>query len=223
MLLVALCAATAVNAQSFRFGPTAGVQFNKPSDMKTKVGFNAGVRGEMYFSDNTAKGLFLDASLLFDAKNWKSEGYYDTKTGLSNEWKYNTYGLSLPVNIGYKAAVSRSVSVFAAAGPYINIGLSGKSKVTSSKDVAKSFDPSKEKPGQGGTTVKKETTETASSNVYSDKLMNRYSWGVDFKVGAELSSHYQLYVGYELGLSKIFKNSLDSKHHTLTIGVAYMF
>lgn len=222
MILMALCFAAMANAQSFRFGPTAGVEVNSPSSMKTRAGFNVGVRGEMDFK-GAAKGLFVDAAALFDAKNWKSDGYYDTSTGLSNEWKYNTYGLTVPVSVGYKFAVAKSLKLFAAAGPYMNIGFGGKSKVTTTKESGKSFDPSKEMPGQNGTTVKTETTSTASSNVYSDKLMNRLNWGVGFKVGAEVCKHYQVSVGYELGLSKIYKKSLGSKHRTLSVGVAYMF
>lgn len=222
MMIAAMCFAAMANAQSFRVGPAANVQLDSPTDMKTKVGFAVGARGEMDFK-GAAKGLFLDAAVLFDAKNWKSDGYYDEKTALSYEWKYNTYGLSVPVNMGYRFDVSKPVKLFIAAGPYLNIGFGGKSKVTTTKEQGKTFDPSKEKPGQNGTTVKTETTSTASSNVYSDKLMNRLNWGVGFKVGAEICNHYQVNVGYELGLSKIFKNSLDSKHRTLSVGVAYMF
>lgn len=37
------------------------------------------------------------------------------------------------------------------------------------------------------------------------------------------STETKLEVGYELGLNKIVKNSFDSKCHTSTVGVAYMF
>jgi len=99
-----MCVAAVMNAQSFNVGPSAAFELNSPTDMKSKVGFNVGARSEMFFGDDTAKGLFLDASLLFDAKNWKSDGYYDTTTKVSSEYSYNTYGLTIPVNIGYKAA-----------------------------------------------------------------------------------------------------------------------
>lgn len=198
MFLFALCVATVASAQSLRFGPTASLELNSPTDMKTKVGFNVGVRGELDFKD-AAKGLFIDAAVLFDAKNFKSDSYYDLTTKTSSEWKYNTYGITVPVNIGYKMSVSKSVGLYAAAGPYVNLGIGGKCKVEQS------------------------TEKTVSDNVYSDKLMNRFNWGLGFKVGAEVCRHYQVNVGYELGLSKIFKNSLDSKHRTFTVGVAYMF
>lgn len=208
MLLLALCLAVVAQAQSFRIGPAAGVQFNNPTDMQSKVGFNVGVRGEMNFKD-AAKGWFLDAAVMFDAKRWESDSYYDISTSTSSQWDYNTYGLTVPVNIGYKFAVSKSVSLFAAAGPYVNFGLGGKSKVITTEMPV-------------GTQGKVEKS-TASDNVYSDKLMNRVNWGLDFKVGAEFCRHFQVNVGYELGLNKIFKNSPDSKHRTWTAGVAYLF
>lgn len=216
LFLLALCFATAANAQSFRFGPAVGMELNSPSDMKSKMGFNVGIHGEMAFEE-AAKGLFVDASVLFDAKNFKSDSYYYATTKTSSKWTYNTLGLTIPVNIGYKFAVAPSVSLFAAAGPYINIGLGGKSKVQTMQLTDGSTTTS-----SAGQTSKYEEA-TASDNVYSDQLMNRINWGVGFRIGAEFSSHYQVSVGYELGLTKIFKDALDSKHRTLTLGVAYTF
>jgi len=126
------------------------------------------------------------------------------------EWKYSTFGISVPVNVGYKFAVAKQVKLFAAAGPYINIGLGGKDKV---KETLLNT---------AGGTIKTVKT-TASDNVYSDKLMNRVEWGLGFKVGVEVCKHYQLGVGYGLGLRKIYKKSLDSKHRTFNISAAYMF
>lgn len=220
MLLIALCLSAAANAQSFRVGPAAGVQLCSPTDMKSKAGFNVGVRGEMDFKD-ASQGLFLDAAVMFDAKNFKTDGYYDNILKTTSEWNYNTFGLTVPVNIGYKLAASKSVSLFAAAGPYINIGLGGKCKVTTTA-AANGTRATQKEPDTTEQTVK-ETKETVSDNVYSDKLMQRVNWGVGLKAGAEFCRHYQVNVGYELGLSNIFKGSPDSKHRTLTLGVAYMF
>lgn len=222
MFLAALFVATVANAQSFRVGPAASFEINSPTDMKSKVGFNVGVRGELDFEE-ASKGLFLDASVLFDAKNYKSDSYYDVTAKTSSVWDYNTYGITVPVNIGYKAAVSKSVSLFAAVGPYINFGIGGKSKVTTTATTVKSRATAKDTGASGKTEQTTETKKTVSDNVYSDKLMNRVNWGLGFKVGAEFCRHYQVNVGYELGMNKIFKNSLDSKHRTFTVGVAYMF
>lgn len=220
MFVAALCFATIANAQGLRVGPAASIELNSPTDFKSKVGFNVGVRGELNFKD-AAKGLFLDASVLFDAKNFKSDSYYDITSKTSSEWKYNTYGITIPVNIGYKAAVSKSVSLFAAAGPYVNFGIGGKSKVTTT--MVQSLTTAKASGTSTNTEQTTGTKKTASNNVYSDKLMNRVNWGLGFKVGAEFFRHYQVNVGYELGMNKIFKNSIDSKHRTFTVGVAYMF
>lgn len=216
MFLATLFVAAVVNAQSLKVGPAASIEINSPSDMKSKVGFNVGVRGEFDFKE-AANGLFLDAAVLFDAKNFKSDSYYDVTAKTSSVWDYNTYGITVPVNIGYKAAVSKSVSLFAAVGPYVNFGIGGKSKVTTTATKVQS------RAVEGKTEQTTETKKTASDNVYSDKLMNRVNWGLGFKVGAEFCRHYQVNIGYELGLNKIFKNSLDSKHRTFTVGLAYMF
>lgn len=222
LFMAALCFATIVNAQSLRVGSAASFEINSPTDMKSKVGFNVGVRGELDFKE-ASKGLFLDASVLFDAKNYKSDGYYDVTAKTSSVWDYNTYGITVPINIGYKAAVSKSVSLFAAVGPYLNFGIGGKSKVTTTSTTIKSRATAKEPGTSDKTEQTTETKKTVSDNVYSDKLMNRVNCGLDFKVGAEFCRHYQVNVGYELGMNKIFKNSLDSKHRTFTVGVAYMF
>ena len=66
--------------------------------MKSKVGFNVGVRGELDFKE-ASKGLFLDASVLFDAKNYKSDGYYDVTAKTSSVWDYNTYGITVPIKL----------------------------------------------------------------------------------------------------------------------------
>jgi len=161
--------------------------------------------------------------VLFDAKNFKSESYYDVTAKTSSVWNYNTYGITVPVNIGYKAAVSKSVSLFAAVGPYINFGIGGKSKVctTVMADATRAAAKEVGTSDKIGRTI--ETKQTVSDNVYGDKLMSRFNCGLGFKVGAEFFRHYQVNVGYELGMNKIFKNSLDSKHRTFTVGVAYMF
>lgn len=209
MFLAALCVAAAMNAQSFRIGSTANVELNCPSDMKSKVGFSVGARGEFVFRI-AAKGLFLDVSALFGKKNFKSDGCYDVVSKEVTEFRYGIYGIAVPVNVGYRFAVSKPAELLAAIGPYVHFGLGGtiEKRVTTYNDFG---------------SLDTDMLSDASTNVYSDKLMNRVSWGIGFKAGAEFSSHTQLYVGYELGLNKIFRESLDCKHRTLTVGVAYMF
>lgn len=51
LFMAALCFATIVNAQSLRVGSAANFEINSPTDMKSKVGFNVGVRGELNFKE----------------------------------------------------------------------------------------------------------------------------------------------------------------------------
>ncbi len=199
LLISAFCLSVLANAQTFKIGPTARFQVNSPTNAETKVGFGVGVQGEYAFSDKD-KGLFLDASLLFDAKNWKSATYFDNSTSKTGKWNYSSYGLNIPINIGYRFHLTKSFNLLASAGPYFEIGVAGKEK----SDFAR-----------------KETT--ISSNTYKDKLMNRFNWGLGFRLGGEISNHFQVNAYYNIGLKDIYKTSLDSKHRTFMIGVSYMF
>ncbi len=199
LLISAFCLSVMANAQTFKIGPTARFQVNSPTNAETKVGFGVGVQGEYAFSDKD-KGLFMDASLLFDAKNWKSASYFDNNTSTAGEWHYSTYGLNVPINIGYRFHLTKSFNLLASAGPYFEIGIAGK-----------------EKSNIAG----KKTT--VSSNPYKDKLMDRFNWGIGLRLGGEISNHFQVNAYYNLGLKDIYKTSLDCKHRTFMIGVSYMF
>lgn len=115
--LMAVCAlaASAQSAGDVRFGVTAGMNLANISDteMKSRIGFNLGVKGEYNFSNS----LYGTASLLFTQKGCKEDGI-----------KVTPGYLQLPVNIGYRYNVSEGVSVFGETGPYFAIGICGKEK-----------------------------------------------------------------------------------------------
>lgn len=212
-------------AQSVKFGPVVNFQFNCPSGLDSKTGFNAGVRGELYLNKET-KGLFVDASLLYDKRSFASGGYYYNDYQTGSDYEYSTYGITIPVSVGYKFRAAKNVDLFAAVGPYINIGIGGKAKYIwqpkkqdGTRSTANELDKLKEQKKEAEKSVEK----TISDNVYSDNLLNRVEWGFDIRIGAELWHHYQLNASYGLGMSNIFKNNLEGKHRTFSIGVAYMF
>ena len=209
---ITLLFTTMASAQSFRIGPAARIQWSGTQAVNNKMGWAAGVQGDMTFGKEN-KGLFLDAAVLFDSKRCES-----VSVGYSNEhievyYKYHSYGFTIPVNVGYKFKFSDNFGLFAAAGPYLNIGLGGKAKQVS------------QKYGENGLLVGEPTEETVSSNIFKDKVMNRVGCGIGFKVGAEVFSHCQVQFGYNLGLTNTFKGTLDkdNKEQSFIIGLAYMF
>lgn len=202
--LLALGCFSVANAQTFRFGPTVAGSLNISDETKTKIGFAVGAKAEMNFN-SSEKGWFMDASVLFNNRNRQSEDYFNNETKLTQYWKYSTYSLLVPVNVGYKYQLSNCCSLLAGVGPYVDFGLTGTDKVTTT-DI------------KGHSKEKK-----MSSNVYGDNLFNRVNFGVDAKVGIEIAKHYQLSLSYSRGFTNIFKGGLNTKAQDLQLGFSYMF
>lgn len=121
------------------------------------------------------------------------------------DYKFSPYYLNIPAHIGYKFSVGRNVSLFVNAGPYFNIGLFGKSTMTVTD-------------GKGTS-----TTKNASDNLFSDKVLERFDWGLGFRAGAEIARHVQLSVGYDWGMKNVNKTGTDCKNRTFTASFAYLF
>ena len=130
-LAILAFAALSINAQDFkkfRFGPTAGLNVAKVTDLDAKmaIGFNVGARAEYNFNDN----IYLGSGLLLSQKGWKYDGFPETVT------QYAGY-LEIPVNAGYRYCASDNFALFGEFGPYIGIGIYGKNSYF---DAAKRFD-----------------------------------------------------------------------------------
>ncbi len=203
--MVALCCFSAVNAQSFRFGPTVAGSLNISKETKTKPGFAVGAKAEMDFN-NVGHGWFMDASVLFNNRNRQSEDYLDNGTKLTRHWNYSTYSILVPVNVGYKFNLSDNMKLITAVGPYVDFGLTGTDKVTTAD-------------AKGHSTEKK-----VSSNVYGDNIFNRVNFGFDAKMGIEIAKHYQFSLSYSRGFNNVFKgNGVNVKAQDIQLGFSYMF
>lgn len=216
-LLLALPFCMVAKAQDFRVGITGGYNLSSPSGYKSQSGFHAGVKGELGLPQVT-KGLYMDFGLMLSSHGWKSPGYYyngnynpstgektdKPSSGYTSGNKCTLYYLSIPLHTGYKFSIGRNISMFVNAGPYFNIGLFGKAKETITANNG---------------TISQETT----SNVFSDKMRNRFDWGLGFRAGTEIARHVQLSVGYDWGMKNIYKNDVDCKNKTFVASCAYMF
>lgn len=217
-LLLALPFCMATKAQDFRMGVTGGYNLSSSSGYKSQSGFHVGVKGELGLPQVT-KGLYMDFGLMLSSHGWKSPGYYyngnynpatgekpdKPSSGYTSDNKCTPYYLNIPLHIGYKFSVGRNVSLFVNAGPYFNIGLFGKTKETITPDK--------------GTATTKET----AGNVFSDKMLNRFDWGLGFRAGTEIARHVQLSIGYDWGMKNINKVGMDNKNRTFVASCAYMF
>lgn len=204
LFFFALLSFGAIQAQTFRIGPTVVGDVDLTKDMKAQLGYALGAKGELMFS-STNKGWFADASVLFGNQRMKSKDYFFTVGNTTKYWKYSSYVLTVPINIGYKFNVANKLNIFVAGGPYVDFGLTGSSKVFTSN----------------GSKVAEE--KKISSNVYKDKLFNRVNFGVNAKVGFEVSNHCQISISYNRGMTNMLKKTNDVKMQNVQLGFAYMF
>lgn len=204
LLLLVTLYVGGLRAQEFKFGAFTGMNVSSPSELGSKLGFNIGVKGELQFQNN----MYIDMGLSLSSKTWKSKGgYYDATTQETKTWEGTPYYLEIPIHLGYKTSVGENIKLFGSVGSYVGLGLFGKSKY---RVESKS----------------KGVNITTSNNLFKDKLQGRFDWGVGAKLGVEFHNHYQLSLGYNLGLKDIYnkeKGQSDSKNRVFNVSFAYLF
>lgn len=196
LLLVAAMATCTLSAQELRWGVTGGlnfanVHFSEPNSSDCYIGFNAGVKAEYDLEDAIASGFYADARLLYTLKGGRWSGIHQ-----------NLGYISLPLNFGYRYALSNDVKLFGGLGPYLAIGVLGKE-------------------------VFKEGDIKIKSDMFGENY-KRFDFGLNYNVGVELYDQWQVFMGFEHGLVNSFKSKLEgdnSKMHPLNfyIGCAFMF
>lgn len=199
LFLVVMASILSLNAQNFRLGITGGMNLNSVTNENSKVGYHVGVKGEYFFKED--KGLYLDMGIMLTNKNWETPFYYDNASQTASKWSSNPHYLHIPVHIGYMVPVSKKVSLFVNAGPYMGVGLFGKY-----------------------TAISGDKTVTVTDNIFKDYL-KRFDYGIGGKIGIEYARHLQLSIGYDWGLKNLKTKMypVDYKNRSLEISCAYKF
>ncbi|MEO6489663.1 MAG: porin family protein [Ferruginibacter sp.] len=158
----------------------------------------------------------LEAGLLFTGKGSKAETFFG-----SNDYyvktKFNPFYLEVPLNVLVKVPIGLGTKLFFNAGPYIAIGVAGKSKVDTKvgplqSNREQSIDFSNDDP----------FTSQQDDAAY-DKL-KRFDFGVNLGGGLAFK-RLILKANYGLGLSKINSTESDNnandknKFRTVSISV----
>ncbi|MCW3089224.1 MAG: PorT family protein [Ferruginibacter sp.] len=177
--------------------------------------FNAGVLGRFGISD-----MFdVESGLLLTGKGSKANTYFSSATDDNYvKTKFNPVYLEVPLNAVVKfplEAKSKS-NIFINAGPYIAMGVFGKSKVeqkflgvtsTSSSNIKFSND---------------DPFTSEQDDAAYDKL-KRFDYGLNFGGGVDLGK-FILKANYGLGLAKIgstqSNNSVDDKNKFRTWSIS---
>ena len=200
LALVAIVMALNVSAQDLRWGAVGAVNF---SWMRTKAA-GVGISSDSYI------GFQAGAKAEMDLADYLTDGFfadgalvYNLKGGSYSGSHTNLGYLQIPLNLGYRTPLSNDVSFIAGLGPYFGLGVLG-------KDVVK----------EGDTKVK--------TDVFGES-MQRFDFGLNYKLGVEMWNQWQFYLGFEHSLLNLAKTDADLgsgvKYRLVNfyIGTSYMF
>ncbi len=204
LLLAATLCISKVQAQTFtaKAGLNLGNVKEKGGgginpDYNMNPGFHVGMAVE--FPINT--WLAVEPAVLFDQKGAK---YNQSILGTDIDASIRLNYIDIPVNLKVSQKMENDMRIFATAGPYLGIGLSGKIK----GDV-------------GGQKVDEKVIWGSSE----DDMYKRMEVGATFGAGVEFNM-IQVGLSYDLGLSNVSAVTIDdysSKNRVLRFSVGYRF
>lgn len=185
------------------------------SDNNMLTTFNAGLMGRFGISD-----IFdLETGLLFTGRGSKTETYFSGDADDNYiKAKFNPYYIELPLNavVKFPFDTKGEKSFFVNAGPYVAMGVGGKSKIESkfiglTSNSTQSIQFNDDDP----------STSEQEDAAYNK--LKRFDFGANFGAGLDLGSVI-LKANYGLGLTKInsteTNNSDNDKNKYRTISVS---
>jgi hypothetical protein len=215
LLIVALCvgAFTTARSQIYVQGGVNLSNISTTASGETQknhmlTSFNAGILGRV----NIAAPLAFETGLLLDGRGSKSR---NTSSG-DNYYtaKFNPLYLEVPASLVLKLPLENSSNIFINAGPYIAMGIAGKSKVDG-KIAGVEFHSS--------TNIKFTSTDPTEDDQAYSKL-KRFDYGINLGAGIDVGK-LLVKVNYGLGLAKINSTETDNnaddknKYRTLSISL----
>ena len=214
LLIIALCTGvfTAAKSQVYIQGGINLANVSTSASGETQSNhmlttFNAGILGRI----NIAAPLAFETGLLLDGRGAKSK---NTSSG-NNYYtaKFNPLYLEVPANLVLKLPIQNTSNIFINAGPYIAMGIGGKSKIDG--NVAGVEFHSSEN-------IKFTSTDPNENDQAYSKL-KRFDYGVNLGAGIDVGK-ILLKVNYGLGLAKINStqtdNSTNDKNKYRTVSIS---
>jgi len=222
LIALAICAGLFTNAKSQKVYLQGGVNLANISTSSSGAteknnmltSFNVGVMGR----SNASEPIALEAGLLLDGRGSKANTYTTSSTDDNYiKTKFNPLYLEIPVNLIVRMPLQSKSNIFVNAGPYIAMGIGGKSKVetkflgavsNSSSDIEFNND---------------NPSTTQQEDAGYDKL-KRFDYGVNLGAGFDLGK-ILLKANYGLGLAKINSTETDNssndknKYRTVSVSV----
>lgn len=184
-------------------------------DVGNRVGLRIGVNVNIPILD----GFFIKTGLEYSEKGMKYD-YYDEE--YFDESKLSLNYLEIPILASYAYSVNDNLDLTAHIGPYVAYALSGNIH---------------EKYGEYSYNEGERYVDPDELDVYDidpfdpdddmDVSFKRFDFGLRFGIGATIASHYNVNIGYELGLFDILDSdyglNYSVKNKNLYVSVGYTF
>ena len=153
-----------------------------------KAGFNLGVRGEYMLP--SCYGVFVNLGVNYTMKGAKMDVPATLPDDYSCTVKFRPCYIEIPLHVGYRFNVLDNLGVFADFGPYFAIGVNGKEKFEFDGDAVEDY----------------------SKKFFRNSKMilgeiQRYDFGLGFRVGAEYANHHSLNFSFDWGLTDMYRDS----------------
>lgn len=159
----------------------------------------------------------LETGLYLNGKGAKSESYFSQSTTENYvKAKFNPFYLEIPLYGNLNFPMEKNTSFFAGAGPYLGVGLFGKSKTEVNFLGTTSASSSNIK-------FNNDNPATSQQEDASFDKVRRFDFGFNFHAGFDLKDVI-LQVNYGLGLAKINSNGNNNtddknKHRVLSVSL----
>lgn len=201
-MIVALLAMSG-NAMALEYEPEAGFTWQgmfgmnlsnfsgTMFDTSIKPGFNLGVRGE-YMLPGCA-GVFVNGGLNYTMKGAQS----DEVPGAT--LKSRACYVEIPVHVGYRYNISDAVGIYADFGPYFALGINGKSIIDYDDDLLD---------------TQKSRFFRNSNGSFGD--IQRFDFGVGYRIGAEYINHHSLTLGMDWGITDMYTGNFRKDYKAST-------
>lgn len=176
--------------------------------------FNAGILARFDLSET----VDLESGLLLTGRGSKAETYFNGGADYVKA-KFNPLYVELPLNLIVKIPLDKTSRIFFNAGPYVAVGVGGKSKTESKFGPLSASSSSNIK-------FSNDDPFTSQQDDAAYNKLKRFDFGVNVGGGFQFE-HLLLKVNYGLGFAKI--NSTESnntvndknKYRTLSVSVGF--
>ena len=153
-----------------------------------KAGFNLGVRGEYMLP--SCYGVFVNLGVNYTMKGAKMDVPATLPDDYSCTVKFRPCYIEIPLHVGYRFNVLDNLGIFADFGPYFAIGVNGKEKFEFDGDAVEDY-----------------STKFFRNSKMDLGEIQRYDFGLGFRVGAEYANHHSLNFSFDWGLTDMYRDS----------------